>query len=109
MSGMMKSYIFTVIIINTRCGNNRPAKESADVFNGAIRSTEIWLCMNIKTLGVFRVHFIFYFTKSETNTENELFKQHFAEGIQKKVITKVFDRTLGVMLPAPPSDMRIPF
>ena len=58
MSGVMKGYIFAVIIINTRCGDNRSAEVSADVFNGDIRSSEIWFCTNIKTIGVFRVHFI---------------------------------------------------
>ena len=55
VSGVMKGYIFTVIIINTGCGNNRSAEVSADVFNGDIRSAETWLCTNIKTIGVFRI------------------------------------------------------
>ena len=57
VSGVMKGYIFAVIIINTGCGNNRSAEVSADVFNGDIRSAETWLCTNIKTIGVFRIHF----------------------------------------------------
>ena len=57
VSGVMKGYIFAVISINTRCGNNRSAEVSADVFNGDIRSAETWLCTNIKTIGVFRIHF----------------------------------------------------
>ena len=57
VSGVMKGYIFAVIIINTGCGDNRSAEVSADVFNGDIRSAEIWLCTNIKTIGVFRIHF----------------------------------------------------
>ena len=56
VSGVMKGYIFAVIIINTGCGNNRSAEVSADVFNGDIRSAETWLCTNIKTIGVFRIH-----------------------------------------------------
>ena len=95
VSGVMKGYIFAVIMINTGCGDNRSAEVSADVFNGDVRRAEIWLCTNIKTIGVFCVHFIFDFTKSGTNTEGELFKQHFAEGITKKVVIKVFDRTPG--------------
>ena len=50
VSGVMKGYIFTVIIINTGCGNNRSAKISADIFNSDIRSAEIWLCTNIKSM-----------------------------------------------------------
>ena len=42
VSGVMKGYVFTVISINTRCGNNRSAEVSADVFNGDIRSAKIW-------------------------------------------------------------------
>ena len=67
VSGVMKGYIFTVIIINTGCGNNRSAKISADIFNSDIRSAEIWLCTNIKSMSVFGVHFIFNFTKRWTN------------------------------------------
>ena len=48
VSGVMKGYIFAVISINTRCGNNRSAEVSADVFNGDIRSAKIWLCTDIK-------------------------------------------------------------
>ena len=57
VSGVMKGYIFTVIIINTRCGNNRSAKVTTDVLNGDIRSAKIWFCTNIKTVGMFGVHF----------------------------------------------------
>ena len=67
VSGVMKGYIFAVIIINTGCGDNRSAEVSADVFNGDIRSAEIWLCTNIKRMSVFGVHFIFNFTKRWTN------------------------------------------
>ena len=92
VSGIMKSYIFTVIMINTGCGNNRSAEISADVFNGNIRGAEIWLCTNIKPIRVLRVHFIFNFTKRWANTGNKLLKQYFTEGIPKKVIIKMFDR-----------------
>ena len=63
VSGVMKGYVFTVISINTRCGNNRSAEVSADVFNGDIRSAKIWFCTDIKAVSVFRVHFIFDFAK----------------------------------------------
>ena len=113
VSGVMKGYIFAVIIINTGCGDNRSADIPADVFNGNIRSAEIWLCTNIKTIGVFRIHFIFNFTKSGANTESELFKQHFTKGITKKAIIKVFDGTPGsdvasTTLGDEGMDMRIP-
>ena len=114
VSGVIKGYIFAVIIINTGCGNNRSAEVSADVFNGNIRRAEIWLCMNIKTIGVFRIHFIFNFTKSGTNTKRELFKQYFTKGITKKVIIKMFDRAPGSDIASAAfryegMDMRIPF
>ena len=92
VSGVMKGYVFTVISINTRCGNNRSAEVSADVFNGNIRGAEIRLCTNIKPIRVIRVHFIFNFTKRWANTGNKLLKQYFTEGIPKKVIIKMFDR-----------------
>ena len=113
VSGVMKGYIFTVIIINTRCSNNRPAEVSADVFNGDIRSAKIWFCTNIKTVGMFGVHFIFNFTKRWTNAGSKLFKQHFTKGITKKVVIKVFDGTPGSDVASPAlgdegMDMRIP-
>lgn len=42
MSDIVESHIFTVIFINAGSGNNRTYKVSADVFNGDIRSTEVW-------------------------------------------------------------------
>ena len=73
VSGVMKGYVFTVISINTRCGNNRSAEVSADVFNGDIRSAKIWFCTDIKAVSVFRVHFIFDFAKSRTNAGGKSF------------------------------------
>lgn len=73
VSGVMKGYIFAVLSINTRCGNNRSAEVSADVFNGDIRSAKIWLCTDIKAVSVFRVHFIFDFAKSRTNAGGKSF------------------------------------
>ena len=105
----MKGYIFTVVIINTGCGNNRSAEVPTDVFNGDISRAKIWLCTNIKTMGVFGVHFIFYFTKRWTNAGSKLFKQHFT----KKVIIKMFDGTPWSDVASPTlgddgMDMRIP-
>ena len=93
VSGVMKGYIFAVISINTRCGNNRSAEVSADVFNGDIRSAKIWFCTDIKAVSVFRVHFIFDFAKSQTNAGGKSFKQYFAKSITKEIVIKVFDRT----------------
>ena len=110
----MKGYIFAVISINTRCGNNRSAEVSADVFNGDIRSAKIWLCTDIKAVSVFRVHFIFDFAKSRTNAGGKSFKQDFAESITKETVIKVFDRTSRSDVTSPTLgdesvDMRIPF
>ena len=101
-------------MINTGCSNNRSAEISADVFNGNIRGAEIWLCTNIKPIGVLRVHFIFNFTKRWTNTGNKLLKQYFTEGIPKKGIIKVFDRApwgdiAGTTFGNEGMDMGIPF
>ena len=101
VSGVMKGYIFAVIIINTRCSNNRSAEVPADVFNGNIRRAKIWLCMNIKTVGVFCVHFIFNFMERWTDAGSKLFKQHFAKGITKEFIIKVFHRTPGSDVASP--------
>ena len=79
-------------MINTGCSNNRSAEIAGDVFDGDIRSAKIWFCPDIKTIGVFCVHFIFNFTKRWANTGNKLLKQYFTEGIPKKVIIKMFDR-----------------
>lgn len=114
VSGVMKGYVFTVISINTRCGNNRSAEVSADVFNGDIRSAKIWFCTDIKAVSVFRVHFIFDFAKSRTNAGGKSFKQDFAESITKETVIKVFDRTPRSDVTSPTLgdeivDMRIPF
>lgn len=53
VSGVMKGYVFAVVIINTGCSDDRSAEVSADVFNGDIGSAEIWLCADIKTFGMF--------------------------------------------------------
>lgn len=93
VSGVMKGYVFAVVIINTGCSDDRSAEVSADVFNGDIGSAEIWLCANIKTFGMFFVHFIFDFTKSWTDTGRELLKQYLAKGIAEKAVIKVSDGT----------------
>ncbi len=93
VSGVMKGYVFAVVIINTGCSDDMSAEVSADVFNGDIGSAEIWLCADIKTFGMFFVHFIFDFTKSRTDTGRELFKQYLEKGIAEKAVIKVSDGT----------------
>ena len=85
VSSVMKGYIFAVIIINTRCGDNRSAKISADVFNGDIRSTKIWLGTNIKAVSVFREQFIFDFTKSWTMREVSCSSNTLRKAIRRKL------------------------
>ena len=65
VSGVMKGYIFAVISINTRCGNNRSAEVSADVFNGDIRRiskerTEGGLNKRAAFVPSYSIHFWFF-------------------------------------------------
>lgn len=95
VSGVVKGYIFTVVIINTRGSNNRSSEVVADVFDGDIGCAKIGFSTHVETICVFGVHFIFYFTKSWTDTSGKALKKNFSEGITKKGVVKVFDRTLG--------------
>ncbi len=72
VSGVMKGYIFAVISINTRCGNNRSAEVSADVFNGDIRRTQVRLSSNIKAFGMVFVELIFKLLKRRSQFKGEL-------------------------------------
>lgn len=95
VSGVMKGYIITIIIINTWCDNDRSVEVAADVFSCDVMSAEICLCTNVKTVRVFWGDLVFSFMKSWTNTGRELRKQYFSKEIAEKIIIKVFDRMSG--------------
>lgn len=91
MSCVVKSYIFTVVIIDMRCGNNGSSEIATDVFDGDIGSAEIGFSTYVKTICMLSVDFIFYFKKSFTNARGKLLKKNLSEGITKKGVIKVFD------------------
>ena len=114
VSGVMKSNIISVIVIDARSCNYRSAKISADVFDGNIRFTKIRLSTNVETIGMFRVHFVFDFTKRFADFVGQLFEKNFAKRITEETKIKVFTRTPDSMIASTAFgnksvNMRIPF
>jgi len=84
MSGVVKSDIFTIVVINARRSNYRTTEISADVFNSNRRSAQIRPCTNIKTVGVIVIDIIFNSGKGRTKFQCEFFEKDFAESIPKE-------------------------
>lgn len=60
--------VFPIIGIDARGGNNRPAEITADVFYNRVRVTEIWFCIDIKTVFIFSVNGSFCFFEGRPDT-----------------------------------------
>ena len=66
MPVVMKSNIFTIIIINARSSNNRSAKIATNIFCNYTRVTSIRFSIYIETIFMIRVASSFYFFKWAT-------------------------------------------
>lgn len=66
VSGIVESYIFSIVVVDTGRSNHRPPKVSADVFNGNRRSTAVRLGTDIKAIGIILINIIFDFVKRRT-------------------------------------------
>lgn len=53
MPVVMEGNHFAIIIIDSGSANNRTAKIAPDIFHNDLWITEVWLCINIKSLFVF--------------------------------------------------------
>ena len=71
MPFVMEGNEITIIVIDARRSNNRTTKIASDVLNGLIRSTRIGFGTNIKSIGVFCIHFVFHFFERNTKTMGE--------------------------------------
>ena len=81
MTGVMKSYIFAIIFINTRCGNNGTTEVSADIFDGDVRCTKIRFCADVESFRMLFVDIILDFTERRSDVGSQLFEKDFTEGI----------------------------
>lgn len=50
VSVVVKGDIISIIVINTRSGDYWSTKISPDIFNNGVRTTFIWLCINIESI-----------------------------------------------------------
>ena len=61
MSIVMKSYIFTIVRINTRSDDNGTTKVSPNVLSNNCWITFVWVCIYVETILVFFITFGFNF------------------------------------------------
>ncbi len=64
MAAVMEGYIFTVITVNAGCGNDRPAKVTANIFSGFVWVAFVWPGIDIKAVFVVFAAGRFYFFES---------------------------------------------
>lgn len=60
---IVEGHIYPIIGINAGGGNNRAAEITADVFYNSVSITEIWFCIDIKTVFIFFVNGSLVFLK----------------------------------------------
>ena len=69
---VMEGHVFPIIGINTGSGDNRAAEVTADVFYNSVGVTEVWFCIDIKTVFIFSVNGSFRFSERRTDTSFQL-------------------------------------
>ena len=57
MAIVMKSYAFTIVLINSGSGNNRATEITTDILDNILRFTFVRLCVDIETMLMIRITF----------------------------------------------------
>lgn len=111
---VMEGYIFTIVGVDAVQGDDRATKISAYIFNYDIGVTEVWLCIDVKSVFIFAVNKGFCPFERRTDTLFKLIQQSSLKRFTQQRIVKVF-------YPAPDGivretafsneavDMRVPF
>jgi len=104
----------SIVIINTRSGDNRATEVSADVFDNIFRIGKSRFSVNIKPVRAIFVNVRLHLFERFSNAGFHTVKQSGTEGITQQSIVKMFDRTPNSEVAAAAFgnedvNMRIPF
>ena len=88
---VMKSNHFTIVFINTGCGNNWTTEIATDIFHYGFWIAMIGFGIHIKALFVIGITFGFYFFERGTDFGFHFIKQSGTESISQIVVMKVGD------------------
>lgn len=111
---VVEGHVFPIIGINAGSGNNRTSEVTADVFYNSVDVTEIWFCIDIKTIFIFFVNGSFCFLERRTDTSFQLIQKSSLESFAKIGIVKVLNNSPEAVigeaaLCKKTMDVRIPF
>ena len=88
---VVEGHIFPVIGIDAGGGNNRAAEITADVFYNSVSVTEIWFCIDIKTIFIFFVNSSFRFFERRTDTFFKFIQKCSLEGFTEIGVIKMLN------------------
>lgn len=88
---VVEGHVFPIIGINAGSGNNGTAEVTADVFYNSVRVTEIWFCIDIKTVFIFFVYGSLCLFERRTDTLFQLIQKCSLESLAKIGIVKVLN------------------
>ncbi len=111
---IVEGHVFSIIGINAGSGNNGTTEVTADVFYNRVSVTEIWLCIDIKTVFIFFVNTSLRFFERRTNTLFQLIQKSSLKSLAKIGIVKVLNNPPEAVIREPTlsketMDVRIPF
>ena len=90
---IVEGHVFPIIGINSRSGNNRATKVTADVFYNSVSITEIWFSIHIKTIFIFFVDGSFAFFEGRTDTQFQLIEKSGLKSFTKIGVIKVLNNS----------------
>ena len=93
MPVVMESNRVTIIVVYSGCGNYRPSKITADVFDNCFRVTKIRSGINIETMFVVGVTSGLDFFERRSNEGFHFIQECGTESIAKVGVVKMFDMT----------------
>jgi len=88
---VVEGHIFPIIGINAGGGNNRAAEITADVIYNSVSVTEIWLCIDIKTVFIFFVNSSLRFFERGTDTPFQFIQKCSLESFTEIGVIKVLN------------------
>ncbi len=111
---VVEGHIFIVIGINAGGGNNGAAEIPADVFYDSVSVTEIWFCIDIKTVFIFFVNGSLCFFERRANTRLQFIQKSSLESFAEIGVMKVLNNPPEAVIGESASgkktmDMGIPF
>ena len=111
---VMKGYVFAIIGINARGGNDRSSEISANIFHNHGRLAFVRFCINVKTVPVITVNGSFHFFERRTNTPLQFIEKSGLKSFAKIGIVKVFNNSPKAVIGEATfcketMDVRIPF